>query len=371
MTSQATYTSSGFSSLASADLNGDGLLDLVAGYVPPPTGYVPPTSNDFVVFLSQADGGLSPPVSYALSGSFGGAVAIGDLNGDGQPDVAVSYADFVGIFLNDGKGTLTEGAKLGARNGLVVGIAIGDINADGFVDLIATEFSSGLGLTSAEVFYGQGHGIFAAAVALPGVGGTLLGNPVIGDLNLDGLPDIAAASSGDYANLHLVVLLSQGDGGFQSTAYETPLLGQLILLPRAAGAPDLAIANPNVPLGDGGFPESPGTIRLLVNSGDGRFSIGPSYPVPGGEFLTLGDFNGDCIPDIATSACGATAFGSGLSVLYGDTDGGFEAPVSLQTPAEICPAGLAVLGAVESPRALASADLGAGGVTVYGNASRQ
>ena len=75
------------------DLNGDGKLDLVGCCV--------------AVLLGQGDGTFEPPVIYP-SGGF--SVAVGDINGDGIPDVIITAVDSItsqaeiGVMLADGTG---------------------------------------------------------------------------------------------------------------------------------------------------------------------------------------------------------------------------------------------------------------------------
>jgi hypothetical protein len=163
----------------------------------------------------------------------------------------------------------------------------------------------------------------------------------------------------------LAVLINQGDGGFITTLYPTPVTAQIMLLPRMGMAPDLILGEALTGLQF----ELSGTVQILKNSGAGSFSIGPSYTAPGAMYLAVGDFNGDCIPDIATSIFwNCEMLDGGISVLYGDGEGGFAPPVTLQAKGQ-APAALAVLGPVGSPRALAVTDACGAGITVHGDAS--
>jgi hypothetical protein len=185
----------------------------------------------------------------------------------------------------------------------------------------------------------------------------------VADLNQDGLADIAANTSDGS---QLAVLLNQGDGGFRTALYATSALGTMALMPNAGTGPDLVLSDTGYSNGGLNFG---GGVQILTNVGDGTFAIGPNMQVPGGQFVAIGDFNGDCIPDIATSSS-TTCADWQASVLYGDGDGGFAPAVSL--PAIGYVGSLAALGPVEDPRALA-ADTGGGcinaGVVVYGDAS--
>jgi len=350
MSSYATYTSLALLGAISADLNGDGLLDLLAFNFPADDI---PSDGTFVVFFGQPDGGLGAPVSYP-----GGIPrGIGDLNGDGYPDVvagtfgqgAGTYGQGGGaqVFLNDGAGGLVLSGTV-TTAGEVISVGIGDLNADGLADLALGESSSG-GIVSAEVAFGNGLGGFSAPVALPNLGYPL----VVADLNQDGFPDIAAATSDDS---QLAVLLNQGDGGFRTSLYAATVAA-IAVLPTSGHSPDLVLSG-----GQG--------VQVLKNSGDGTFVIGPKLQAPGGFYLAIGDFNGDCFPDVATSfASDCTNWEA--SVLYGDGDGGFAPAVSLRGIGFV--GFLAALGPVENPRALATDTAGGcfdAGIIVYGDASK-
>jgi hypothetical protein len=332
----------------SADVNGDGVLDLVAlerDVSPEVPG------GSFDVFFGEADGGLLGPVRYAGSDGFG--LAVGDLNRDGIPDVAVSDGFSVNLFVNDGCGGLTSWKTIAVATNTVsiYTLAIADLNADGFPDLLFTETptDSSTSLTSLEVLWGHASAVFSG----PDLVATLWQWAfAVGDLNRDGLPDIVATT----AENQVAVMLNQGDGGFQTSVYPAHA-DAMVFLPNARDAPDIVL---------GSFYQN--KLQILENSGDGTFSMGPvlaSY----GQSIAIGDFNGDCIPDIAASwqpgPCRASA-----AVFLGESDGGLDDPISL----DVGDAGFGFpvpMGPVENPRALAGTGFFCGtGITVYGDASR-
>ena len=87
------------------------------------------------MLLNRGDGSFQAKLDYA-TGSGPSSVAIGDLNGDGKPDLATANADAnsVSVLLNRGDGSFE--AKLDYRTGRgPVSVAIGDLNGDGKPDL--------------------------------------------------------------------------------------------------------------------------------------------------------------------------------------------------------------------------------------------
>ncbi len=175
----------GPNSIVAADVNGDGKLDIVA---------MAPYNGVFV-FLGNGDGTFkrqlpTPPfarVPLALR-----SMAVGDLNGDGKPDLAFQSNDTTGggisILLNTGNGTFGTPAyyPVGDRRRLCRrGIAIGDVNGDKKPDIVVGSRS-----TTAIVYLNQGGGTFAVKGTVGSVPLYPTNNVVLADINNDKKLDI-------------------------------------------------------------------------------------------------------------------------------------------------------------------------------------
>jgi hypothetical protein len=237
------------------DVNRDGKLDLV---------------EDGGVALGNGDGTFGPlkPFPDGLGFSqpyatfFSMHLAVGDVNGDGSPDIVASYvppgmsayASQVWVLLGDGKGNFAAN-QLDDVNLLVqqvVGIAIGVLRPGGHVDIVLANSvvdPSGGDLTNAVIFSGDGLGNFqenAAPVAQVNAGSE--GGVVLADFNHDGIVDIGIAGGEQFA-----MALGTGGGAFSTQADLTfpidlgdgvnPAAGMAVADFNGDGWPDVVITN--------------------------------------------------------------------------------------------------------------------------------
>jgi hypothetical protein len=242
--------SDGPASLAIADFDGDGRLDLAVGHESN-------TADHLVsVRLAQAGGGLGPE-RMVTAGGWPRALAAADLNGDTTVDLAVGDGldDDVTVLLGNGDGTFRSAGRFGAGPA-PLGVAALDWNADGTLDLAVSDQNFGL-----EVLLGRGDGTFAAGA---GFDGTLNGGQVVaGDLNCDGRPDLVAANMRLYGGVTVVTA-----GATPVTrAYRVGAWGPFGLALadlNGDGNLDLATACPYTTAGDQ-------ALYVLPGNGDGTF----------------------------------------------------------------------------------------------------
>ena len=178
-------------SLARADLNGDEIDDLV---VTDGSSF----SGSVVVLLGVGNGTFQAPRRFNTDRS-PSSVAVGDLNGDGIPDLAVSNRDTqnVTVLLGIGNGMFQAGVDFFVLGTSPAAVVLGDFNADGRLDIAtANSFTNNVSiLLNNEV----SKAAVLGPVSFVDVGefgaGSFPRAMVVGDFNADGLPDLAVANS--------------------------------------------------------------------------------------------------------------------------------------------------------------------------------
>ena len=150
-------------SLVAADVNGDGKLDLVGLAALNPPG--PPIMGNYemTVWLGNGDGTFQQPQTYAISQDYSGAAVVGNFFNDGLPDVAVGEINgVVDLFRNEGGGNFTLAKSISVGPGsasLPVTLVPGDLNGDGISDL-ATLPQDNLTPQSPVILWNDGKGNF-------------------------------------------------------------------------------------------------------------------------------------------------------------------------------------------------------------------
>jgi hypothetical protein len=301
-------TAPSFLAVAVGDFNGDGKPDLAVT-----------NSPGVSIFLNTTATGATTP-SFAANVDFTAqqvpdSIVIADFNGDGKPDIAVTnrFSRSVSVFLN----TTATGATtpslatridfdLGAGEGFFM--AVGDLNADGKPDLAITlgnqypnnvlilldatatgattpSFVPGLSLTAGNGFVGPGAPLLGAA---------------IGDINGDGSPDLVVTGCANpcFASVFL---------NTTATGATSPSFAPEVEFGTAGSSRAIVVTDMN---GDG-KPElviaSDPSLQIMINTTP-TGSVTPRFPgglfVPMGQnpvSLVISDFNDDGKLDLATA----------------------------------------------------------------------
>jgi len=169
----ATETSA---TILAADMNGDGAIDLIVACR---------DDCQSVIYFNDGKGNFPSKKPFGPAVSSTRALAIGDFDSDGKPDIAACHEN-LGLYIYFGNG---ESLKIADKDALPYSMLAADLNKDGKPDIIvgyvnapgAIYFNDGSGTKFTRVPFGDNKGaIYGIAVA---------------DLNGDGWPDIVAAKS--------------------------------------------------------------------------------------------------------------------------------------------------------------------------------
>jgi hypothetical protein len=355
------------------DINGDGYGDVVVGAFKD-TAYrgkvfifhgsvAGITSIDTTSAAGMIQGATLP----AATSRFGRNAALGDFNGDGFADVAVSATVYnssqgAAYIFHGGPSGITVTTTTGA-NQTITGngteafsspLAAADINDDGYTDLLAGAVSASSSLGMTYLFFGGAGGIpnatsTAAPVKFQGeaAGGQFGSSIVTGDFDNDGFSDVAIGAPAVSTNFGRAYLFYGGAGGYAPGTYTATFPGNTISTGAANNFMGGSMAAGDIN-GDGatdlvmggyGAAGSASLLRVFYGVTSSRPLQNNTAPiattiteVTNGVFFTtaiaISDTNSDGFEDVMVGAHGAAINAGYAAIFFGQA-----APLSVTTPA--------------------------------------
>jgi hypothetical protein len=329
-------TSSAPGAIVPGDFTGDGVADLIVD-----------EGSGQELFANTGAGSFDRSLLVAASANnYGNAVA-GDFNRDGRLDLASQANSLLGIDFGLGGGALRSDLVTYATPQTSGLLAVGDFNGDGFPDIAFAGVTTGL---SPVTNSGPGLGMpgpvpvdFALSVYLNAGDGTfnsmttykspsVIGGIATGDFDGDGHLDIGASrNDGAFA-----IYWNEGDGAFGDPQ---------VAISTSLGPATFAVADfdadgrDDVALLTDADPDASGAAQFLVyiSAGGRAFNpptsdVLPKAPMPGE--IVARDFDGDGLPDLATSfwgsSVGGTTQAAPMAVFYNRGGGRFDGAVTYQ-----------------------------------------
>jgi hypothetical protein len=271
-------------------LSGETVLVTVPGTVRSNTGAAAvPYVYQFTTATASSSGRFGAPVAYA-SGTNPGDMVMGDITGDGRPDIVVSNTtdNTVSVFAGLGNGSFGTRANYAAGTS-PLGLVLGDVNSDGRLDVLVGNTTT----NTVSVLLASGSGL-GAATAYPTT--NVPGLVALGDVNGDGLLDLVVSNAGNATSTignTVSVYPNLGGGIFGiRTDFVTGNEPNGVAVGDLNNDGRLDIVTSNL---------SSNTASVLLGTGTGSFAPKVDYATATTPFyVALGDLNADSRLDIVT-----------------------------------------------------------------------
>jgi hypothetical protein len=296
--------------VAVGDFSGNGTLDLAV---------VGSGSDAIQILFGNGDGTFGQGTTYDISVQ-PSDIATASLRGNGILDLVFSSYenDNVWVMLGNGDGTF-QSAVAYPISAWAYMVALGDFTGSGNLDIATTEADNTNGeyCNCVEVLPGNGDGTFGTPITTPLPYGLTAYSIVAGDFNNDGKLDLAAAGE-SFPHDEVAILLGNGNGTFSADGH--------YLVSASCGSLAAGYFTSSKKKLDLAVVES---LYVLLDDGNGSFQSPVEYPsrmLPG--WVVAQDLNGDGKVDLAVSDVGSYhAYPAGVSVYDGNDDGTFQSPV--------------------------------------------
>lgn len=315
--------------VAAADLDGDGMPDLIAADTYNASSWV----GDLGLFRNTGNGKFASAVTLEAAGPAISSVAVGDVDGDRTLDLVVSDLGGIGVHLGHGDSTFENRAYVDLFN-FPNHITTGDLDGDGRPEIIAGGGVAEFG-TGATIFRNEGGGTFGDRVFLPT---TRVPLPVVvADLDGDGVRDLAtaesvAASSGQQSGV-VGVYLNRGNGAFDASWYyptnaAPDTRGLAVGDLNGDGLPDIAAGD-----------QYESFLSVFFNQGSGTFGPAANRATAHPSAVGMGDADGNGTLDVfvlnasdAVLANGSYSPGKRVTVFLNDGTGTLTQGLQLTLP---------------------------------------
>lgn len=291
----ATGTAPG--SVEIADFNGDGKVDVVVANE---------QSSNVSILLGDGRGKFAPAKGSPFpAGHLPNDIAIGDFNRDAKLDLAVANHEekHFTILLGDGNG----GFAPAPNSPFVVevkphvhAVATGDLDGDGNPDLVTDSWANDQVLA----LFGDGKANFRTPGTFVKVGKRPYQRHRVADVNGDGKADILTTNT---EGNNVTVLLSHGRGGLKQSAGSPFACGDspfnfAVGDVNGDGTIDLAVVDSPSSMAEGRGKDG---LTVMLGNGNGGFTMLAGSPLATGKTpnrVAIGDVNGDGVNDIAVSS---------------------------------------------------------------------